>query len=364
MRYRITIFLCLIFKFIWGQNPDSTNTAENSKRTDQLHSKPIKLNGYAELYYNHNSSGPIAGKDAVFAYNHGINKKPAVNLVFIKANLDKNRFRANLALAAGSYMQSNYAGENGIYKQILEANLGWKLSPQKNWWLDAGVFNSHIGFESAIGKDCWTLSRSLAADNSPYFETGLKTTFVSSNNQWLFSGMVLTGWQTIRIPSGTKNLTFGHQIQFRPNNQWIFNSSSFIGTGRLFHNFYAQYQMNDQLGFLAGWDIGVQKIAGSSISRSWHTPVMIVQYIFNKQLKMAFRAESFNDPYGLIVSTGTPNHFMVHGFSANIDYRIANHLLWRFELKQLNSKDAVFADSQSIPSAKLFSVITALAMSF
>lgn len=350
MKCQLTIFFCFCIQLIWGQNSDTTNK--------------IELNGYAEMYYHQNTSGPAVQNGMPFAYNYGISKKPAVNLVFIKASLNKERFRANLALAAGSYMQANYANEKGIYQHLLEANFGWKISARKNWWLDIGVFNSHIGFESAIGKDCWTLSRSLAADNSPYFETGVKSTYISSNNQWLVSGLILTGWQTIGIPAGTKAPSFGHQIQFRPDSKWVLNSSSFIGEGRFFHNLYAQYQLNNQLGFTAGLDMGFQKMAGLNHFKSWHTPVMMVQYIFNDQLKMAIRAESFRDPNGIIVLTGTPNQFIVNGFSVNADYSIAKKLLWRFELKQLNSKDAIFINNNRMPSSSLFSAITALAFSF
>src|SRR5574343_61879 len=364
MQYRVTIFFCLLTNFTWGQNLDSLHTTFDIKGTVQPQSKPIKLSGYAELYYHQNSNGPAVGNGVLFAYNHGINKKPSANLLFLKASLDKERFRTNLALAAGSYMQANYANETGIFQHLLESNFGWKLSARKNWWLDIGVFNSHIGFESAIGKDCWILSRSLAADNSPYFETGVKTTFMSSNNQWLVSGLILTGWQTIGIPTGTKAPSFGHQIQFRPDSKWVLNSSSFVGEGRFFHNFYAQYQLNNQLGFTVGLDIGFQKMAGLNHSKSWYTPVMMVQYIFNDQIKMAIRAESFRDPTGIIVFTGTPNQFIVNGFSVNADYSIAKKLLWRFELKQLNSKDAIFINNNRMPSSSLFSAITALAFSF
>lgn len=364
MKRFASLFCCLYFQLVWGQRMDSSIQSISNDTTLQDSKRGITWNGYAELYYNQNSSGPLAGNGARFAYNHDISKKAAVNLVFIKASLAKEKFRANLALAAGSYMQANYAGERGIYQQILEANLGWKLNARNNWWLDVGVFNSHIGFESAIGKDCWTLTRSLAADNSPYFETGIKTTFISANNQWLISGLVLTGWQTIQIPSGTNHPSFGHQIQFRPNSKWLLNSSSFIGQGRFFHNFYAQYQLKEQLSLIGGLDIGVQKVAGLTFSKTWYTPVIMVQYIHNEKLKLAIRAEAFSDRNGILIFTGTPNHFMVSGGSVNVDYRIAKPLLWRVELKQLSSRDAVFTDVNRMPSTNLFSAITALVFSF
>ena len=82
--------------------------------------------------------------------------------------------RANLALMAGTYAQDNLSAEQDALKLINEANVGFKISKTKNIWIDAGIMPSHIGWESAIGKDNMNLTRSLAAENSPYFETGAK----------------------------------------------------------------------------------------------------------------------------------------------------------------------------------------------
>ncbi|OQW43057.1 MAG: hypothetical protein A4S08_10190 [Proteobacteria bacterium SG_bin4] len=71
-------------------------------------------------------------------------------------------------------MNANYAAEPGILGNLYEGNVGLKLSGSNNLWLDIGVFPSHIGFESAVGKDNWTLTRSLVAENTPYFESGAK----------------------------------------------------------------------------------------------------------------------------------------------------------------------------------------------
>lgn len=57
---------------------------------------------------------------------------------------------------------------------------------------------SHIGFESAIGKDCWNLTRSILADNSPYYETGIKLGYTSKNEKLYLAGMYLNGWQRIQ----------------------------------------------------------------------------------------------------------------------------------------------------------------------
>lgn len=84
-------------------------------------------------------------------------------------------------------MNANYVAEPGILKNIYEANIGVKLSRKYDLWLDVGIIPSHIGSESAVSKDCYTLTRSIAAENSPYFETRAKLTYITQSRKWLAS---------------------------------------------------------------------------------------------------------------------------------------------------------------------------------
>ena len=74
----------------------------------------------------------------------------------------------------GNYARYNLSGEPDWAKYIYEANVGFRLSKKQNIWIDAGIMPSHIGFESAISADCWTLTRNILAENSPYYESGVK----------------------------------------------------------------------------------------------------------------------------------------------------------------------------------------------
>jgi len=346
--------------------------AQISDTSGKQKTTAIQLSGYAEIYYQQNSNGPLTNNGSAFVYSHDENKALSINLAFAKAAFNKDRVRANLALGFGSYMRANYAGEDGIYKQILEANIGWKLSQHSNLWIDAGVFTSHIGFESAISKDCWSLSRSIAADNSPYFETGAKLSYTSPNEKWFLSALILTGWQRIQMLNGNTSPSFGHQIQYKPNNKWTINSSSFIGNPtagihgvtRYFHNFYAIYQWSNRLGLIGGVDVGLQKNSHTNRGQIWYTPVFMLQYTVNHYMKFALRTESYQDGNGVIITTGTPQGFRVNGISLNADWAINKHLLWRVEFKQLKSRDFIFTNQNNTPTQNLFSAITSLAVSF
>ncbi|MBC8110134.1 MAG: porin, partial [Verrucomicrobia bacterium] len=165
----------------------------SNAQTDSTKSN-LTFSGYIETYYLYDFNNPSDHNRPGFVYSHNRHNEFNLNLGFVKANYDDGKVRGNLALAVGSYMNANYIAEPGVLKNIFEANVGVKISENKSLWVDAGIFASHIGFESAIGKDCWNMSRSILADNSPYFETGAKISYTSDNGKWFLSGLVLNGW--------------------------------------------------------------------------------------------------------------------------------------------------------------------------
>ncbi len=88
---------------------------------------------------------------------------------------------------------------------------------------------SHIGLESAIGKDNWTLTRSLLAENSPYFESGVKLSYTTNNNKLTVSALALNGWQRITRLEGNSLMSWGSQIFYKPTENLTLNYSTFIG---------------------------------------------------------------------------------------------------------------------------------------
>jgi hypothetical protein len=291
----------------------------------------------------------------------------------IKVSYTNDRLRTNIALAAGTYMNAVYAAEPGVLKNIYEANAGVKLSRKYNLWLDAGILPSHLGWESAIGKDCPTLSRSLAAEGSPYYEAGTKFGYISPNEKWYLSILVLNGWQRIQRVDGNTTPAFGTQVTFKPNTSVTLNSSSFIGNDkpdsvrqmRYFHDLYGIFQAGKKWTITTGFDVGAeQKVKGSSEMNTWYTPVLIVKYTPVTQLSIAARGEYYNDAHGVIVATGTTNGFKTWGYSANLDYTIFGKAMWRIEVRNLNSKDPVFTDADNKPTHNNLVITTALAIGF
>jgi hypothetical protein len=136
-----------------------------SKGLAQTNNSTITWSGYVDAYYAYDFNQPDDHLRPSFLYNHNRHNEFNINLAYIKGAYSSNRTRANLAIMAGTYAQYNMA-ESPLLQHIFEANVGIKLSQKHDIWLDAGILPSHIGFESAVSKDCWTLTRSILAENS------------------------------------------------------------------------------------------------------------------------------------------------------------------------------------------------------
>ena len=315
----------------------------------------LKFSAYFESYYSYDFAKPFTHEKLDFNYNYKKHNQPNINLAFVKANYQSQRLRSTLTLMTGNYAMYNLSSEPNWAKPLLEANFGYKPFEKHNFWIDAGVMPSHIGFESAVGSDCWNLTRSILAENSPYYESGIKFNYTNKKQDLYIAFHILNGWQKIAIPKGEENPSFGFQANYKPTTSLTLNYSNFVGNIkvdsinnalRIFHNLYSIYDASSKLSFIFGFDIGTQKRAGTKTA-IWYTPVIIAKINLAKKSKIAGRLEFYNDEQQTIISTSTPNGYQTLGASINYDYQISSKVLWRSELKRYNSKDPIFRYTQN-----------------
>ena len=333
---------------------------------------PLTFSGYIETYYSYDFGNPDNHLRPGFIYSHNKHNELNLNLGFAKVNYAKDNVRGNLALMAGTYAEYNLAAEQDLLRNVFEANVGVKISSKHNLWIDAGIMPSHIGFESAIGKDCMNLTRSILADNSPYYEAGVKIGYTSSSEKWYLAAMYLNGWQRIQKIEGNQTPAFGTQITYKPSGKVTLNWSTYAGNEqpdndrkwRYFNNFYGQFKVSDKTNLVAGFDIGAQQTAnGSSDYDVWYSPVVILQYKPTAKIQLAARGEYYQDKQGVIIATGTENGFKTYGFSANFDYLVSDNVMFRVEARNLSSKDDIFLKDGNPTDSNTF-LTTSLAISF
>ncbi|MDP3244255.1 MAG: porin [bacterium] len=331
----------------------------------------VQLSGLADIFYSYDFNQPSTKFRQPFFYHYNRHNRPDLNLGFLKFSVQHPKYRAHLAVQAGTYVADNYAAEPGLLKHLFEANAGVALNKKNSLWLDAGILSSHIGFETAVASDNWTLTRSLLAENSPYYLTGVKLTY-NPNPQWELAALVCNGWQHIRKVAGNTMPSFGTQIKFSPDKKTVLNWSSFIGTDdpdssrrvRFFNNLYLQYQWSSKIGLIAGVDIGLQqKTKNSTDYYAWFSPVLMVRYTPADKWASCIRAEYYQDKKGVIIPATTAGGFSSSGLSVNLDYSPLRTITCRIEGRWLMSKDPVFVKN-GLPTANNFFMTTSVAFKF
>ncbi|WP_285056281.1 porin [Pedobacter ginsengisoli] len=311
----------------------------------------IKVSGYLETYFGYDFNKPADNNRPGFIYSHNRHNEANLNLGFIKGSYENGMIRANLAVMAGTYSNTNLAAEPGVLKNIFEANAGVKLSKSVNLWLDAGVFSSHIGFESAVSKDCWVLTRNISSENTPYYESGAKLTYGTNDGKFTAAALYLNGWQRIMRQSGNSQPAGGLQLSWKPTSKITVNYSNYLGTEgadsirvrRFYHNVYGIFQVTDQFGLTLGFDYGTQQKAKEADDKNEVlSPVAIAQYKISSKWAIAGRIEYYEDKNGVLIATGTPNGFKTTGYSLNLDYAPISNAVVRLEGKMYSSQDKIF----------------------
>lgn len=333
---------------------------------DSLSVGKVSVGGFVDAYYAYDFAKPPS-RDRSFTTQPLRHNEFNLNLATVDVKYAAEKVRGRIVLQTGTYVQSNYAAEPSLLQNIQEASAGF--SPGGSWWLDLGIFASHIGCESAISRDDWNYSRSLMADYSPYYEAGVKLSGPISKTATL-AVLVLNGWQNIRETNGDKAI--GTQLQVKPNDAVLLNWGTFIGNEapdsvasqmRIFNDFYAQMRIAKNLEATAMFDFGFQKRPSKDTYASWYSPALLMRYTVSPSVKVGGRVEYYADREQVIVSTGTSNGFETFGASVNLDYAVSEHFLWRVEARGFKSKDHVYPSSKGLRDTDGF-ITTSFAVSF
>ena len=87
---------------------------------DSSSSGPLKFNAFLEIYNSYDFNKPVNDNRPAFFYSHNRHNEFNLNLGFLKVSYNTDKVRANLALAAGTYIHANYAAEPGVLKNIFK----------------------------------------------------------------------------------------------------------------------------------------------------------------------------------------------------------------------------------------------------
>jgi hypothetical protein len=333
---------------------------------------PLTTYGFVDAYYGYDFDHANGNNRLSFLYSHGRQNEFTINQALVGLRYDDGKVRGALGLHAGTYVAANYAAEDPVLQHVYEAYAGFR--PFAKAWLDAGIFGAHMGFESAISKDNWTLTRSVMAENAPYYESGARFTYEVGPKLTL-TGLVLNGWQNIRETNQAKAL--GTQLQWKPSGKLLLNSSTFYGNEqpsteavrrRYFHNFYITYAATERTNLALVFDVGKQQGVASEKYDTWHAASAFLKYKLADKFSTTLRGEYYFAERGVLIQrikpAATDADFRVAGGSLNLDYLPSRNVAFRVEGRYLNGVKGVFARSDNPDNRSYGNVTTSIALSF
>lgn len=306
----------------------------------------VTFDGFVDTYYTYDSNDP-AGRQRAYATQTARHNEFAVQYAFLRGTYAGERVRGAFNIGTGTYVEANYAAEPEILKNIQEAYVGVEVAD--GFWIDAGTFFSHIMAESPMSSLNHTYTRTLMAEYTPYYESGVRFTYAASDRLTL-SALVLNGWQNIRETNGDK--AFGTQVTFKPAPATTLNWSTFVGNEapqgeesqtRIYNDFYVVQDFG-ALDVIAAFDIGLQRDPAADEYKTWTTGALTGRYSFSPNVAVNARAEYLSDPDNRIVGFAgdvsdetAAGGFKVGGVSVGLDLAPMPNVLFRLEARGLQS---------------------------
>lgn len=305
-----------------------------------------------------------------------------VNLAYVETKIDAPHYRGRLALQAGTSVQSNYAGEPtkgtisgpNLARMLQEAVVGVKLAD--NVWVDAGIFYSHIGTESWASRDNPTYTRSLIADYTPYYQSGVKFTW-TPNTKLTAQLDIVNGWQNISENNSGKGA--GLRLDYAADaNTTIsyFNLVSSEATSRLriFNGLGVKRAMG-KLSVVAEADVGSQSRGANANGQStWYGWTAIARIQATPTVALVARVEGYDDKDQVIVATGSyvastktvaNPALQAIGGSFGVDVTPYARVTWRTEVRGWGNKNALFPNGLTgAPQKSSTLAVTSLSLTF
>lgn len=344
-------FTILSFEITFSQ---VTNTGLMDT-TSGLKIGPVGLSAYIDAYYAFDFNQP-KNKEIPYYVSSNNHNTFNINLAYLDIKYNGKRVRARFVPAFGTYMNANYTNEKGGLKYILEGSIGVKLSKKKEIWLDAGILGSPYTNESAISKDHLMYSRSLSAENVPYYLCGVKFGLPLSKKINFYTYLI-NGWQQINDQNNGKSI--GTQLEWKWNNQNILNWDTYVGDERsalnpnhrirYFTDLYWIHKGKKNWDFTSCAYLGLQERVNIDKReiKPWWQANFIARYTFVKKFSLSARVEYYEDLNG---STLTPitsvQQFKCFGSGLSFAWHFIENCMFRVEAKGLVSDKNIFLSAQ------------------
>lgn len=166
------------------------------------------------------------------------------------------------------------------------ANVSYLAPVGKGLTVQAGLFNSFIGYESLYAKDNFNYTRAWIADYSPYLMFGANAQY-AFNEQWSGAFFIVNDY--FHLQNSNSQPSYGAQVLHKPSSRWTIKETVYYGPDqantsmqfwRLFSDTIVEWKGDDVI-VAFDYQIGTQNSAtapgsprqfymGATLPMRWH----------------------------------------------------------------------------------------------
>jgi hypothetical protein len=237
---------------------------------------------------------------------------PDMGFAYVKKDIGAGSRWGMELLAQGGYDTKEYAfgsdrpllaGADTL-RHFGRANVSYLAPIGKGLTIQAGLFNSLIGYESLYARDNFNYTRSWIADNSPYQMFGANARYEAGDNLSV-ALFVINGYWHLANPNSLPS--YGAQAAWKPSDRLTMTQTVYYGPDqtntdiefwRFFSDSIVEWKGDDILAAFE-YQIGTENVAVAGSPRAfWMGASAPVRWMFSKSWSIAVRPEFFWDRNG------------------------------------------------------------------
>jgi hypothetical protein len=322
--------------------PVAIPVEQNEKQKSGL---PSWIHIYLDTYYAYYTDSLAIGEFQKLASISPQSNVFGLNTAAIDFEYTAERVRGFAGIHYGDFSRSTWTDP---FNNIMEAHAGLRIA--ENFWIDAGLFKTHLGTEGLLPKENICSSIAMATYFEPALISGIRFNYQPSAS-WMINLYLLNGYNGFVDNNSKKSL--GSLITYSVNDHLNFGISNYFGDDtpeiadsishlRFHQNMFCNYQWN-KLKMQLGLDYCQQQhssLQNENASAAMLSGLATLEYLFTDRFAVYSRYEFFNDPDGFMSGPfenkiGSLTGYKLWGITAGIEYKPIANMYIRMEGRQL-----------------------------
>jgi hypothetical protein len=215
--------------------------------------------------------------------------------------------------------------DSDVWRHFGRANVSYLAPVGNGLTVQAGLFNSFIGYESLYAKDNGNYTRAWIADYSPYLMFGVNAQY-QFNEQWTGAFFIINDY--FHLENSNSVPSYGGQIQYKPAPAWTAKETIYYGpdqsdTAIKFWRFFSDSIVEwkaDRVTVAIDYQVGTQRTASAPGNpRDCYTGATLeTQWRIGGPWAVSVRPEFYWDRNGLM----TGSEQFIKAITTTGEYRI------------------------------------------